>query len=576
MTSSTPRYTSSSVLRSAKELFNQLPKMAVMPLGVAALAFFSSQASASTAFTATWPPAPVTSISACVAGSGHDYQVGPNSGQLASLDLVPWESLAPGDTVRIFYKDTPYRGKILVAAAGTLSAPIRICGVKSADGKRPVIDGQDAVARKGLKYTAASLSNIQETRSVIMIDRLGTDGWTASPSYIQIDGLEVRGAKPANSFTNSFGTVQNYSSFGACIWVNRGHHIILADNEIHDCSQGIFTNSTDDSYPATGDAAFSVTTDVQIIGNDIYDNGIVGDVHMHNAYVQSIGVVYEFNRFGAPKVGALGNGIKDRSVGSIIRYNRIEQGAHAIDMVEAEAHINSAEADPRYRVTYVYGNQILKTGSTGSVIHYGGDHYGATPTSNWGEAHFRKGTLYFYNNTLYLNGTGVSIFQLSTTDEHAEVWNNVFAAASSITYTGLRATTSGISSNWTAGGVMNFGVNWINSNWGPNNDQWHTVPGTYTGTSNFITGSTLPITTSSTFENSSLVPLDGSKILDATQAQLSAVASYPVTYELDPTTLKPVALSGTPADLGAIQKSVSTTIQVSPPSSPKITNIKQL
>src|SRR3981081_2693753 len=47
------------------------------------------------------PPPPPIAITSCVAGKGKDYQVGDGAGQLASLDLVPWESLAPGDTVRI-------------------------------------------------------------------------------------------------------------------------------------------------------------------------------------------------------------------------------------------------------------------------------------------------------------------------------------------------------------------------------------------------------------------------------------------------------------------------------------------
>ncbi len=89
-------------------------------------------------------------ITDCVAGSGTDYQVGPGNGQLASLDLVPWESIKAGDTVRIFYKSDPYRGKILLTAQGTEDKWIRVCGVKGPNGQRPIIDGENAVARLGI------------------------------------------------------------------------------------------------------------------------------------------------------------------------------------------------------------------------------------------------------------------------------------------------------------------------------------------------------------------------------------------------------------------------------------------
>ena len=47
-----------------------------------------------------------------------------------------------GDTVRIFYSSTPYKGKFLLAAQGTTDAPVRICGVRGPNGERPEIDGE--------------------------------------------------------------------------------------------------------------------------------------------------------------------------------------------------------------------------------------------------------------------------------------------------------------------------------------------------------------------------------------------------------------------------------------------------
>jgi parallel beta-helix repeat protein len=488
-------------------------------------------------------------LTACLPGKGKDYQVGSQSGQIAELDQVPWASLAAGDTVRIHYRATPYRGKFQISASGTAAAPVRICGVKSASGQRPIIDGQNAVTTRGLDYgDSANTEYVHQKRAIIQVKQLGST-WTAYPSNIQIDGLEVRGATPANTFTDATGVVRNYVAFGACIWVNRGHNITIADNVIHDCTQGIYTKSTDD-----GD--FAITKNIRIAGNYIYGNGVVGDDHMHNTYTASQGVVFEFNRYGPLRSGALGNTIKDRSIGTVVRYNYLQGGARALDLVEAEDFPIAAKASPAYRSTYVYGNQIVKDGSTGSAIHYGGDHFGSTPTSSWGEPNFRQGTLYFYNNTMRITGTGSTavLFQLSTTLERAEVWNNVFTFDSTVTYAAMRSNQEVNSAYWTGGGIVNLGRNWINSRWA-DSDPWHPVSGQLLGQSNLITGTTAPI------NSTTLAPLASSAILNVGLALTSlsstisaAVTAHPVTYQLNSSFL-PVArtVKGIAPDLGAIE-----------------------
>ena len=497
-------------------------------------------------FTATSMPVPVPvpaptapGLAACVpSGLGTDYQVGPNAGQLSSLDQVPWENLTAGDTVRVFYRAAPYPGKFLLTANGTTSAPVRICGVKGSGGERPVITGANATTRRGLVYGSAYAAPIQESRSVIMIK--GTLTWTHYPSNIQIDGLAIRAAHPNYQFTDSAGVSQTYTDFGGCIWIDRGQNITIADNEISDCTNGVFSKSTDD-----GD--FAVSKNLRIASNYIHGNGVVGDVHQHNSYVQSVGVVYEFNRYGALRGGALGNGIKDRSVGAVVRFNRIEEGAHAIDLVEAEDFPATATANPAYRTTFVYGNQIVKSGDSGSFIHYGGDHYGSTPGAAWGEPIFRKGTLYFFNNTIYATGSGAVLFQLATTEEKAEVWNNVFVFASSVAYPSMRSNTD-IGASWTAGGIVNLGRNWISAGWA-DSDPDHPIPGQLNGSANMISGTTAPISLTT------LVPVAGSAIVDASQAPPAAASAYALTYQLGADFL-PTArtVNGTASDLGAVER----------------------
>jgi hypothetical protein len=489
---------------------------------------------------ATPPPADVTlAPSACVAsGQGTDYQVGPSAGQLSSLDEVPWESLKAGDTVRIFHRATPYLGKFLITASGTAGAPVRVCGVKGPNGERPIISGAGAVTRKTLVYGGPSAAPIQESRAVVMI-KADANVWTATPSHVQVDGLAIRSAHPEYTYTDTGGVVQRYASFGACVWIDRGHDITLADNEISDCTNGVFSKSTDD-----GD--FAVTKNIRLAGNHIHGNGVVGDDHEHNTYMQSVGIVYEFNHYGPPRMGALGNAIKDRSVGTVVRYNRLEEGARALDLVEAEDFPSTALANAAYRTAHVYGNQIVKTGDTGSFIHYGGDHQGSTPEASWGEPIFRRGTLYFYNNTVHARGRVARLFQLSTTLERAEVWNNVFFFEGTVSTPSMRAS-SEVGSSWTAGGILNLGRNWISSNWA-DSDPWHPVAGQLSIASAQLTGASAPI------DLGTLAPLAGSPIIDAGLTAPSLAAIGPPTYQLD-ARFAPVArtVNGAAIDIGAVE-----------------------
>jgi hypothetical protein len=471
-------------------------------------------------------------------GQGSDYQVGISPGQLSSLDQVPWENLQAGDTVRIFHRAAPYLGKFVITASGRPGAPVRVCGVKGPNGERPVISGAGALTRKTLVFGGPSSAAIQESRAVVMI-KADANVWTARPSHVQVDGLAIRSAHPDHTFTDTGGVVHHYAPFGACVWIDRGHDITLADNEISDCSNGVFSKSTDD-----GD--FAVTRNIRLAGNHIHGNGVVGDDHEHNTYMQSVGIVYEFNHYGPPRAGARGNAIKDRSVGAVVRYNRVEEGARALDLVEAEDFPLTALADAAYRTTYVYGNQIVKTGDSGSFIHYGGDHYGSMPGASWGEPIFRRGTLYFYNNTVHAKGRDARLFQLSTTLERAEVWNNVFYFEGTVSSPSMRAS-SEVGSSWTTGGVLNLGRNWISANWA-DSDPWHPVPGQLSIAAAQLTGASTPV------DLVTLAPLPGSPVIDAGLTAPALPAIDPPTWQLD-ARFAPVArtVNGAAIDLGAVE-----------------------
>jgi hypothetical protein len=73
-------------------------------------------------------------------------------------------------------------------------------------------------------------------------------------------------------------------------------------------------------------------------GNYFYDNGSPDSYLEHQSYTESDGVVYEYNHFGHMRAGARGSQLKDRSAGTIVRYNYIEGSPSGwmLDLVEPE------------------------------------------------------------------------------------------------------------------------------------------------------------------------------------------------------------------------------------------------
>jgi hypothetical protein len=484
---------------------------------------------------------PLVAWPACLpSGQGVDYPVGPGQA-LTSLEQVPWERLAPGDTVRIHHSVAPYRGKFLLAAHGTADRPVRVCGVRGPNGERPVIDGQGATTRPALLAAfEGSVSDIQQSRALAMVTKLASDAWTDRPAYLQIDGLKFTHAHPAYQFRDAAGAVKTYADFGACVWIDRGDHITIADNELTDCVMGVFSRSADDGSGA-------VTENLRLVGNVIRGNGLAGSESEHNTYTQGLGVVIEHNVYGPLRPGAGGNAIKDRSAGLVVRYNRIEEGAHAIDLVEAEDFPLLALARPDYRTTLVYGNQIRKNGDTGSVIHYGGDHYGSTPGALWGEPIFRKGVLQFFHNTVIVTGGDAAVFQLSTTEERAEVWNNAIVFASTVAEKSLRAGQS-VQPPWVTGGIVNFGRNWLSIGW-QDTDQWHALTGQLRLAVAPLTGLRSPLVAGG------WVPLAGSVLVDAATVAPTGVAAVPILWQLDAVgRAQARVVKGAALDLGAVEQ----------------------
>ncbi|NUP10207.1 MAG: right-handed parallel beta-helix repeat-containing protein [Polyangiaceae bacterium] len=416
---------------------------------------------------------PPVTVDCTHVGSGTDYQVGPGKAY-ENIGDVPFESLVAGDTVRIFHRAEPYREKMMIAGVGTADQPVRVCGVAGPNGELPVIDGNGATTRPQMDFPF----NGHQPRGLIIIGHAHDRPYEEQPSHIVVEGLELTGASPENTFTDKSGAATTYGPAAAGIFVQRGDDITVRGCAIHENNNGIFMG--------TG-SGVDATRRVLIEANHIYLNGSLTDFFEHNVYNEVEGITYQFNHFGRPRAGANGvvNGanIKDRSAGTVIRYNWIEDGGHLIDLVEAQEAKAATLAMPSFHESFVYGNVLVRNGTQdGSMVHYGGDSGTVSD--------YRKGTLRFYQNTVVVKNAGAAaydrpaVFELSTNDEHLEATNNIFFSTqagtelSPIVMLGRR---DGVTS-----GIATFTTNWVSPGWTP----WDQTPGTET--QNVATAAGLP------------------------------------------------------------------------------------
>lgn len=330
-----------------------------------------------------------TLIAAVYLGHGsaraEEFRVGTQA--YPTLASVPWSSLGEGDLVTIPYRAEPYRETFAITTSGTASQPIVVRGELGPNGERPVIDGEDAVAGAGT-----------HVRALVSL-RSGAE-------HVVIENLELVHAHLDYAHDGLF-PLANASG----IYVENAAHVVIRNCSVHGNGNGIF------SAPGTAD--------LRIESNHVYGNGNSGSTQEHNSYTESDGIVFEGNRYGPLCAGCRGNNLKDRSVGTIVRYNFIEGGNRTLDLVEAET--NDDDLNERVAATpvYVYGNVLVKIDDTSQsqVVHFGGDN---------GETSLYRRTLYFYNNTIHsTRAVRTTFFHFDADAPTIDVRNSVFVVPSS-------------------------------------------------------------------------------------------------------------------------------------------------
>lgn len=158
------------------------------------------------------------------------YEVGPAK-TYKTISQVPLDSLKPGDTVKIFYKEEAYREKFILRRSGTKDKPIIIKGVPH-KGKRPVIDGRSARQAQKERWP-------QSGRWLIKVG----DGTPAD--YVHIKNLELCNANDSQKYLKEK-QYYDYEGHAAGIFVRFGRNVLISNCVLHACGKAVQTSYAPD------------------------------------------------------------------------------------------------------------------------------------------------------------------------------------------------------------------------------------------------------------------------------------------------------------------------------------------
>jgi hypothetical protein len=511
------------------------------------------------------------------------YEVGPTAGQLAHLSDVPWRYLQPGDIVNINAKPGGYHEIIQISASGTAAQPILIRGIADpVTHALPVIDGDGAVMDPHVDFRNSVFENLGVL--VVTPRAAGYVYGKTFPSYITIESLDLRHAlydpTGVRHFTDQHGATRIFDHFACGIYVEFAHHLTIRGCEISFNGNGIFANSKN--------GAAQSSADLLIEKNYLHDNGqptmpgVTNGYAEHNIYVESVGAIYQFNRFGPLRPGCHGCMIKDRSSGTVIRYNDVTstEASEMFAILDPQGGAGYIDQQPDYRDAFVYGNTITLQaagfGGAGIVWFAALNGVNSYPTQH-------RGTLYFYHNTVVNHQAGTAAFFLTDANysgtvniaEKVDARNNIFFTDTAIQANVYQAFHFAVSSVVT---TMNFGMNWVSpgtqANW-----YGHSSGTIFIGGANLIVGDYLGKNNPGFASVGALDYhlISGSDALDASGplAPAALAKGYDVTQEyLAPQGSAPRAVLGNAPDLGAHESSATylpPPVPVTPPSPTPIT-----
>lgn len=415
------------------------------------------------------------SRSECATNEGLTFEVGDGKAY-ATPRAVPWEKLLPCDTVLIYYRSTPYTDIVFMGTRGQKNKVITVRGVPGPNGERPVFDANNATSPPTSTGYHAGLTGLGMFVISPPVYLTGAV-YGYKPGHIHITGLTIRNARSPSQFKDINGTVTSWN-WASGIYALAVQNLSVTNSELSGSGNGLFVNSKLDFQVGTSGVQSPYPGDtfqsrrLLVRGNYFHDNGVAGSASLHNAYTETVGAVYEYNYFGRPIAGSLGDNIKERSAGVVFRHNYISGGVDNISLRDPqsngayEAVQKDSLGEDLVKYAFVYNNFFLHDSPEelqGIVAHGDGDWAGTNQ--------IRYGKLFFYNNRVVTQYDGPApLFQLLNHTKGvttAVALNNLLYSTTS---TGATSGTDGLALYWW-GGLASFSTftntanATINSNW---------------------------------------------------------------------------------------------------------------
>jgi len=360
--------------------------------------------------------------------TGGVLEVGPTQ-TYKNLEALSQAMMVPGVTIRLHNEDTTaknptaYHEWIQIGGRGAHDNPIRLCGVPDAAGNLPVMDGANATGRADVLSP-----NYVSGAAAIYVYNKNYDPYPRflGPQYIVVEGIAFRNYSPTQKYFpagTTSGTQAAYVNNSAGFRFQVCRDCELNGSESYNNGNGVFAEGND------ANAWGGISERLLFEGNNVHDNGVAGDNHEHNWYLQAWYQVVQFNQIPHYNTAASGSQYKDRGT-TWFRYNYVGTGAaRMLDFVENQDAPHYM--DPNFYVTNMRTNEPkdLYTGDQLAAAlemwHHSASVYGnifAEATS--GSVHFsadsgggslmRTGTLDFYNNTM--NAVAQNVYRYSWFD----------------------------------------------------------------------------------------------------------------------------------------------------------------
>ncbi|MHB1956983.1 MAG: hypothetical protein ACYCOU_24970, partial [Sulfobacillus sp.] len=238
-----------------------------------------------------------------------------------NITLMQATTVPNGTTI---YLTPPYFEKIIVTASGTSTSPIVIEGIPNpTTGELPALDPAFATTGPNMAHTGSTSQFDAYATSLLFA---WNSAYTSYPEYVTFENIRLQDAK--RGLTQYDGTNTAYTT--AVGWSTRLDD--LSYGTLHGvqaiyCQLGIFgADNPGLSYP-------NILDHLTMDSNYFYQDGEGSGEH--SSYIESRGVTYQYSWYDTTTGGSE---LKDRSSGTVIRYNRFALSAsgEANDLVASQ------------------------------------------------------------------------------------------------------------------------------------------------------------------------------------------------------------------------------------------------